>query len=78
MPWGVAVDHATGHIVVTDYAGSQVLVWTANDGPLVRPFGSRGSGPGQFRDPRGVAVDKEGHIIVADSNNHRVQVWRNI
>ncbi len=25
--------------------------------------------------PNGVAVDEEGHIIVADSRNHRVQIF---
>ena len=28
-----------------------------------------------FTRPNGVAVDEEGHIIVADSRNDRVQVW---
>jgi DNA-binding beta-propeller fold protein YncE len=48
----------------------------ADDGSFVRTFGSRGSGPGQFNCPRGVAVDKAGHIFVADSENHPVHVWR--
>ena len=38
--------------------------------------GSKGSDPGQFRNPRGVAVDAEGNLVVADSSNRRVQVLR--
>ncbi|ELR15801.1 Bbox zinc finger domain containing protein [Acanthamoeba castellanii str. Neff] len=75
-PWGVAVDAATGHIVVADFDGRRVHVWRSDDGSCVRSFLNHGSGPAQFRCPRGVAVDEEGHIIVADCFNHRVQVWR--
>ena len=38
-------------------------------------FGQQGQGQGEFTDPRGVAVDAEGNIYVADTNNHRVQVF---
>jgi YYY domain-containing protein len=30
--------------------------------------------PGLLREPRGVAVDEEGHVYVADFGNHRIQV----
>ncbi len=36
----------------------------------------RGSGAGQFNQLSGVAFDSAGHIIVADTGNHRVQVLR--
>ena len=32
-----------------------------------------GPGPGQFNNPRGVAVDNRGDVFVADSYNHRIQ-----
>ncbi len=38
-------------------------------------FGSPGSGGGQFDGPRGVAVDAEGRIYVADAGNHRVSIF---
>ncbi|CAH1274534.1 TRIM71 [Branchiostoma lanceolatum] len=38
-------------------------------------FGGKGSGPGQFKAPRGVTVSDEGEIFVADSGNHRIQVF---
>ncbi len=41
--------------------------------PAVLTWGQQGSGPGQFNDPRDVAVDAEGNVYVADSNNHRIQ-----
>jgi len=41
--------------------------------PLV--WGSRGTGPGQFDHPQGVAIDpaRDGDVFVADDRNHRVQ-----
>jgi len=38
-------------------------------------FGDSGEGDGQFTEPSGVAVNMNtGDILVADANNHRVQV----
>jgi sugar lactone lactonase YvrE len=40
-------------------------------------WGSYGSGPGQFNQPQGIAVDASGHVYVSDTYNHRVQVFSN-
>ncbi|XP_064419979.1 RING finger protein nhl-1-like [Latimeria chalumnae] len=37
-------------------------------------FGGKGSDLGHFTWPRGVAVTPGGHVVVADSSNHRIQV----
>ena len=72
-PCGVAFNHAR-EIVVS--AGNSVSVLTPN-GTKLRSFGTRGSGPGQFLDPKGVAVDDEGNILVVDCGNHRIQKFTN-
>ena len=41
----------------------------------IRVWGEEGGGPGQLRDPRGVAVGPGGEVYVADGGNHRVQVF---
>jgi DNA-binding beta-propeller fold protein YncE len=38
-------------------------------------WGSYGEGAGQFNYPKGIAVDGHGNVVVADSYNHRVQVF---
>ena len=65
-------------IVVLDWSqGRNRVVILNKEGELIKSFGSRGSGDGQFKEPYGVDVDGEGRIIVADTNNHRIQVFEN-
>ncbi len=41
--------------------------------PAAAIWGSAGNGPGQFNEPRGLAVDANGNLYVADTKNHRIQ-----
>src|SRR3954453_981590 len=38
-------------------------------GALLKAWGSRGAGRGQFNEPVGIAVDARGHVYVADAGN---------
>jgi len=42
---------------------------------VINTFGSEGTDEGQFKFPRGVAVDEQGSIYVADSGNNRIQIF---
>ena len=42
----------------------------------VLSFGKQGSAPGKFNSPWGIAVNDKDEIAVADSDNHRIQVFR--
>jgi DNA-binding beta-propeller fold protein YncE len=61
-------------LIVTIYAG---FVWQAQEQKKAPSFllawGSQGSGPGQFYNPWGVAVDSSGNVYVADYGNDRVE-----
>lgn len=62
-----------GHLYISDgYGNARVLEYTA-DGKRVREWGSAGTGPGQFHQPHGIAVDAEGIVYVADRQNGRLQ-----
>ena len=70
-PWGI-VTNSRGHIIVAEYGGHCVSVFTP-EGQKIRSFGSKGNSHGQFNGPTGVAVDKDDNIIVMDYGNHRIQ-----
>ena len=45
-------------------------------GHILLSFGSDGEDRGQFDEPSGIGVDLQGNIFVADSDNHRIQVFQ--
>jgi tripartite motif-containing protein 71 len=52
----------------------QVVVFT-KDGEFVRQFGRPGTGPGELDRPNGIAVMPDSTVLVADSNNGRIQAF---
>lgn len=73
-PRYVAVDWL-GHIVVSDYDNHEVKVFKGEDGSLMRSVGEPGNQEGQLSHPLGIAVSREGNFVVADSRNHRLQIF---
>jgi streptogramin lyase len=74
QPTDVAWD-AQGNTYVTDgYVNSRVAKYDRN-GDWVKSWGEHGTGPGQFRTPHAIAVDRNDHIYVGDRTNRRIQVF---
>ncbi len=71
---GLAVD-AQHHIFVSDAVGGTILAYDRT-GQLLYSFGHSGSKHEEFSQPRGLWVDKENRIYIADSRNGRVQVFQ--
>jgi len=71
----VAFDVKNNRLVVIDTPEEKVKVFKLPNGEEIFSFGSKGEGRGQFQAPWGVACDKDGRIYVADTLNHRVQVF---
>lgn len=73
-----------GRILVADTENHRIQVWNA-DGSFEIAFGAevseddespylpKGAAAGEFFRPLGVTFDNEGKILVADTNNHRIQ-----
>ena len=67
-PWGVAVTKYE-EIVVAEY-GAHCITVLNKEGNKVS-FGTKGTKKGQFMYPYGVAISRDGHILVTDE--HRLQ-----
>lgn len=64
-----------GSFVVADgYNNSRVVKFDAQ-GKFVKTWGTNGTGPGQFKVPHGVTIDKRRRVYVAERDNDRVQVF---
>ena len=64
-----------GDVYISDgYGNARVHKFSA-DGRLLFSWGEPGSGPGQFRLPHGIAVDRQGNVYVADRENSRIQLF---
>ncbi len=69
-----AVVAPNGDLYVADGYGQHRAHRFAADGTLLRSWGARGSGPGQFGWPvHSVAYDPRGRVLFVDRQNHRVQ-----
>ncbi len=73
-PSGIALS-SSGEIYVTDGYGNARVHKFAPDGTLLLSWGEPGKGPGQFRLPHGVWVDKQERVWVCDRENSRIQTF---
>ena len=70
-PWGIAFGK-DGMWAVSDHSNHCVYIFDSQ-GHLVRKFGSKGKGNGEFDSPAGLAFDDDNHLYVVCRYNHRVQ-----
>ena len=67
------------NVIIADAGNARLTVLT-DQGAFLEKWGHPGSGPGQYSSPWGVAVDRSGQVLIADSGNHRIQrttAWTN-
>ncbi|HTW94184.1 MAG TPA: hypothetical protein VMD30_05295 [Tepidisphaeraceae bacterium] len=70
-PESMVIDGDT--LYVTDACNHRIDVFNT-DGKWLRNFGRCGSGLGEFRFPYGLAQDNDGHLIVSEFGNNRIQL----
>jgi uncharacterized protein (TIGR03663 family) len=82
LPPGLTLDGREMQVWIRrDLAGGSgsTAARPAADAPLTlvveQSIGAFGSGPGELNEPRGIAVDAAGNIYIADTMNHRIQVF---
>ncbi|HYV99469.1 MAG TPA: peptidyl-alpha-hydroxyglycine alpha-amidating lyase family protein, partial [Gemmatimonadaceae bacterium] len=74
QPSGV-VAASDGSFYVSDGYGNNRVVKFSADGKYLAAWGTKGTGPGDFDLPHGIARDRDGRLFVSDRSNGRVQVF---
>ena len=74
QPTDVAWDSQGNAYISDGYINSRVAKYDKN-GDWVKSWGEYGTGPGQFRTPHAIAVDRNDEIYVGDRGNRRIQVF---
>jgi ABC-type spermidine/putrescine transport system permease subunit II/DNA-binding beta-propeller fold protein YncE len=70
------VASSRGELFVSEYGqADRVQRFTPEGARVIAAFGATGSGPGQFSRAEGLCVDALDRVYVADSCNHRIQVF---
>ena len=67
-----------GDIFVADGHGGETnarIVKFDKTGKFLKTWGKKGTGPGDFDAPHGLAMDKAGRLYVADRSNSRIQIF---
>jgi sugar lactone lactonase YvrE len=68
---GIAVD-GKGLLYVSFMMQHKIAVYS-EDGKLVRSWGKKGTGDGEFNQPGGIVLAPGSGVFVADQGNHRIQ-----
>ena len=72
-PFGITVSNE--HVFITDTGLHTLLQFDRNSYKLVIKTCTQGSEDGQFDYPRGLCIDYNGDVLVADRGNNRVSVF---
>src|SRR6266404_4298360 len=67
-----------GTIFVADGHGGDSnarIVKLVPDGKVIKTWGKKGTGPGEFNERHGIALDSAGRVFVADRVNSRIQIF---
>lgn len=71
-----AVVNSHGEIYVSEYGVvDRVQKFSANGAQFIQSFGHAGPGPGEFNRPEGLGIDRQDQLYVADSCNHRIEIF---
>ena len=72
-PWGIAI-HENSLFVSSSCFIHTISKYSLTDFSLVKEIGREGSNNGEFNNPRQLTTDSNGHVYIADCNNHRICV----
>ncbi|MBS0202015.1 MAG: NHL repeat-containing protein [Planctomycetes bacterium] len=68
---GIAIDDAD--LIYLTYMNQNRVVVYRDSGEVVREWGTKGAGDGEFSQPGGILFPRKGILLICDQCNHRVQ-----
>ena len=71
-PWGIAIHENI--LFVSSYFSHTISKHSLTDLSLVKEIGGMGSNNGEFKYPRQLTTDPNGHVYIADTGNNRICV----
>ncbi|MDP2766476.1 MAG: hypothetical protein Q8O41_03360, partial [Candidatus Methanoperedens sp.] len=74
-PQAVGIDNRNGRMYVVDYMRHTISAYD-RDGKYLFEFGGLGWGEGWFQYPKDISVDLIGKVLIADTFNNRVEVFK--
>ena len=74
FPTNIAIDRETNNVAVVDTQNFRVQIFD-EDGEFLTKFGRLGNVPGMFARPKGIGIDSEDHLYVADAAFNNVQIF---
>jgi Mg-chelatase subunit ChlD/DNA-binding beta-propeller fold protein YncE len=75
VPYAVAVSPASGQVYVLSRLPWGFIDRFDADGEWLSGWGDIGTGQGEFQFPEDLAVQPDGRVVVADTNNDRLQIF---
>ena len=73
MVGGLAVDRE-GVLYVSLMIQHKIAAYS-KEGKLLREWGKKGTGDGEFNQPGGIVIRADGSLVIVDQCNHRIQVF---
>ncbi|XP_033118922.1 tripartite motif-containing protein 2-like [Anneissia japonica] len=74
-PYGIDVNEKLNVVYVADINEHCVFMFNMDNDQMIRRIGSKGNSEGELWGPYDVTITNEGHLIVADYYNHRLQLF---
>ena len=73
-PTDVAIT-PTGEFYISDGYGNSRVLKFSKEGKLLKQWGKKGKGEGEFNLPHSIVLDAKGRVFVGDRENNRIQVF---
>lgn len=69
------VQTSSGDYFLTEFGEVDRITQLNSEGKWIKSWGKSGTEPGEFNRPRAIALGPDNNLYVADSCNHRIQVF---